>query len=146
MRIHLCHKASLENPSFSGNVPDLHQYQNPLRDCSKTDAIGRVMTDFIKDFGPSILNLPISFPKAILVYGIRKFGSVVRNKGVRALLIFSRYFSATDSKWRQYQSEVILSCVRWYCKYRISYRELEGMMLERGFEVKLLRKINHIYC
>lgn len=30
---------------------------------------------------------------------------------------------------------MILGCVRWYCKYGISYRELEEMMLERGFEV-----------
>jgi len=26
-------------------------------------------------------------------------------------------------------------CVRWYCKYGISYRELEEMLLERGFLV-----------
>ena len=30
---------------------------------------------------------------------------------------------------------VILRCVRWYCKYGISYRDLEEMMLERGVEV-----------
>ena len=30
---------------------------------------------------------------------------------------------------------MILGCVRWYCKYGISYRELEEMMLERGVEV-----------
>ena len=41
----------------------------------------------------------------------------------------------TDFKWRHYQGDVILGCVRWYCKYGISYRELEEMMLERGFEV-----------
>lgn len=41
----------------------------------------------------------------------------------------------SDSKWRHYQSSVILGCVRWLCKYGISYRELEEMLLERGFEV-----------
>ena len=41
----------------------------------------------------------------------------------------------TDFKWRPYQGELILGCVRWYYKYGISYRELEEMLLERGFEV-----------
>ena len=41
----------------------------------------------------------------------------------------------SDFKWRHYQGGVILGYVRWYCKYGISYRELEEMMLERGFEV-----------
>ncbi len=27
----------------------------------------------------------------------------------------------TDFKWRQFQGEIILGCVRWYCKYGISY-------------------------
>ena len=41
----------------------------------------------------------------------------------------------SDFKWRHYQGEIILGCVRWYCKYGISYRDLEEMMLERGVEV-----------
>ena len=40
-----------------------------------------------------------------------------------------------DFKWRHYQGQIILSCVRWYCKYGISYRDLEEMMIERGVEV-----------
>lgn len=49
-------------------------------------------------------------------------------------------------KWRHSQGDVILGCVRWYCKYGISYRELEEMMLERGFEVDhttLYRGVQH---
>jgi transposase-like protein len=38
-------------------------------------------------------------------------------------------------KWRQFQGEIILGCVRWYCKYGISYRELEEMRQERGVAV-----------
>ena len=38
-------------------------------------------------------------------------------------------------KWRQFAGEVILWAVRWYCKYGISYRELEEMLGERGVEV-----------
>ncbi len=38
-------------------------------------------------------------------------------------------------KWRHFHGEVILQCVRWYCKYGISYRDLEEMMKERGLEL-----------
>lgn len=41
----------------------------------------------------------------------------------------------SDFKGRHYQGDIILGCVRWYCKYGISYRDLEEMMLERGIEV-----------
>jgi transposase-like protein len=32
-------------------------------------------------------------------------------------------------------SEIILLNVRWYCRYPLSYRNLEEMMAERGVEV-----------
>ena len=38
-------------------------------------------------------------------------------------------------KWRHYQSEIILLCVRWYLRYALSYRDLEEMMNERGLSV-----------
>ncbi|MGB5636512.1 MAG: IS6 family transposase [Waterburya sp.] len=38
-------------------------------------------------------------------------------------------------KWRHFQAEIILLNVRWYCRYPLSYRNLEEMMLERGLEV-----------
>lgn len=38
-------------------------------------------------------------------------------------------------KWRHFKGEIILWAVRWYCKYGISYRELEEMMSERGVDV-----------
>ena len=41
-----------------------------------------------------------------------------------------------DFNWRHFQSNVILQCVRWYCKYGISYRDLEEMMAERGLLVE----------
>ena len=41
----------------------------------------------------------------------------------------------SDFKWRHFQGSIILNCVRWYCKYGISYRDLEEMMEERGLEV-----------
>ncbi len=38
-------------------------------------------------------------------------------------------------KWRHFESEIILLCVRWYLRYSLSYRDLEEMMLERGLHV-----------
>lgn len=36
---------------------------------------------------------------------------------------------------RQFQSEAIELCVRWYITYRLSYRDLAAMMAERGIVV-----------
>ena len=38
-------------------------------------------------------------------------------------------------KNRHFDDEIILICVRWYCKYPLSYRNLEEMMQDRGVEV-----------
>ena len=38
-------------------------------------------------------------------------------------------------KWRHFESEIILLCVRWYLRYSLSYRDLEEMMRERGLQV-----------
>jgi transposase, IS6 family len=38
-------------------------------------------------------------------------------------------------KRRRFPVEIILLCVRWYCKYDISYRDLAEMMQERGVVV-----------
>ncbi len=38
-------------------------------------------------------------------------------------------------KWRHYAPDVILLCVGWYCRYQLSYRDLEEMMRERGLSV-----------
>jgi transposase, IS6 family len=35
-------------------------------------------------------------------------------------------------KRRRFPIAIILLCVRWYCKYGISYRDLAEMMQERG--------------
>jgi transposase-like protein len=37
-------------------------------------------------------------------------------------------------KRRRFPVEIILLCVRWYCKYALSYRDLTEMMQERGVE------------
>jgi transposase, IS6 family len=41
----------------------------------------------------------------------------------------------TPFKWRHFQPDIILLCVRWYLRYALSYRDLEEMMLERGLHV-----------
>ena len=35
-------------------------------------------------------------------------------------------------KWRHFEAEIILLCVRWYLRYSLSYRDVEEVMLERG--------------
>ena len=41
----------------------------------------------------------------------------------------------TPFKWRHYQPEIILLCVRWYMSYPLSYRQVAEMVNERGMEV-----------
>jgi transposase, IS6 family len=38
-------------------------------------------------------------------------------------------------KWRHFEAEIILLCVRWYLRYALSYRDLEELMAERGLHV-----------
>ncbi len=38
-------------------------------------------------------------------------------------------------KWRHFEAEIILLCVRWYLKYALSSRDLEEMMRKRGLRV-----------
>lgn len=38
-------------------------------------------------------------------------------------------------KWRHSEPEIILLCVRWYCRYSLSYRDLAEMMRERGLSI-----------
>ena len=38
-------------------------------------------------------------------------------------------------KWRHFEAEIIVLCVRWYLRYSLSYRDLEEMMRERGLSV-----------
>ena len=41
----------------------------------------------------------------------------------------------SDFKGRHFEGEVVLWAVRWYCRYGVSYRDLEQMMGERGVSV-----------
>ncbi len=43
--------------------------------------------------------------------------------------------SDSPFKWRPFEGQIILLCVRWYLRYGLSYRDLEEMMVERGLEV-----------
>jgi transposase-like protein len=40
-----------------------------------------------------------------------------------------------EFKYKQFESKVILLCVRWYLKYPLSFRNLKDIMMERGIEV-----------
>ena len=39
--------------------------------------------------------------------------------------------NSSPFKWRHYEPEIILLCVRWYLRYQLSYRDLEETMRER---------------
>ncbi len=43
--------------------------------------------------------------------------------------------SANPFKWRHFEGEIILLCVRWYLRYTLSYRDLEEIIQERGLSV-----------
>ncbi len=43
--------------------------------------------------------------------------------------------SASPFKWRNFEGQIILRCVRWYLRYGLSYRDLEEIMAERGLGV-----------
>ena len=38
----------------------------------------------------------------------------------------------SDFKGRHFDGEIVLWAMRWYCRYGVSYRDLEQMMGERG--------------
>jgi IS6 family transposase len=44
-------------------------------------------------------------------------------------------YNSSPFKWRYYEPDIILLCVRWYLRYQLSYRDLEEMMQERGLSV-----------
>lgn len=43
-------------------------------------------------------------------------------------------------KWRHYEPSIILLCVRWYCRYQLSYRDegIEAVNMIRKGQVKRL--------
>jgi transposase-like protein len=42
----------------------------------------------------------------------------------------------SDFKGRHFEGEIVLWAVRWYCRYGVSYRDLEQMMGERGVTIE----------
>jgi transposase, IS6 family len=43
--------------------------------------------------------------------------------------------NTSSFKWRHFEPTIILLCVRWYCRYQLSYPDVEEMMRERGLDV-----------
>ncbi len=43
--------------------------------------------------------------------------------------------NSSPFKWRHFEPTLILLCVRWYCRYQLSYRDVEEMMRERGLDL-----------
>jgi IS6 family transposase len=38
-------------------------------------------------------------------------------------------------KWRHFEAEIILICLRWYLRYALSDRDVEELMAERGLSI-----------
>ena len=49
----------------------------------------------------------------------------------------------SDFKWRHFRGEIILWAVRWYCKYAVSYRNLEEMLYESGVIDPVFKQLNN---
>jgi len=56
----------------------------------------------------------------------------VRDCVWKALILMSK---SNAFKWRHYEPEIILLCVRWYLTYPLSYRQVAEMVNERGLDV-----------
>ena len=54
----------------------------------------------------------------------------------------------SDVKGRHFEGEIVLWAVRWYCRYGISYRDLEQMMAEgkcpEGTEHRQVKYLNNV--
>ena len=55
---------------------------------------------------------------------VAKFG---RQEGLREIITAMGIFSG-----RHFPRDIILWAVRWYCRYGVSYRDLEEMMISAG--------------
>ena len=42
---------------------------------------------------------------------------------------------------RQFEPIIIVTCVRWYCRFSLSLRDLKELMAERGLAVDHTRKV-----
>ena len=47
----------------------------------------------------------------------------------------SKKQAVSDFRGRYFKGEIVLWAVRWYCRYGVSYRDLEQMLGERGVSV-----------
>ena len=64
-------------------------------------------------------------------------GSVANlgRNGELSAMVGARGRCVNDFKGRHFGGEIVLWAVRWYCRYAVSYRDLESMMTERGVAV-----------
>jgi IS6 family transposase len=49
-------------------------------------------------------------------------------------------------KWRHFEGEIILLCVRWYLRYALSYRDVEELARERGLFVDHTTVFRWVQC
>jgi len=49
-------------------------------------------------------------------------------------------------KRRHFDGEIIILCVRWYLSYKLSYRDLQAMMTERGIDLVHTTIMRWVQC
>ena len=69
--------------------------------------------------------------------GVSAEGSVAKfgRSGELSASAGVRGWRMNDFRGRHFGGEIVLWAVRWYCRYAVSYRDLEAMMTERGVAV-----------
>jgi transposase-like protein len=69
------------------------------------------------------------------------FCSWVRTVAVilNAIVEKLKHQSRDNFKGRHFEAWLIMQAVTWYMRYPLSYRDLESMFMERGFELIIVR-------
>lgn len=64
------------------------------------------------------------------------YENVLSNLEILIVLLYKRCVISMEKenlvKWKHYQPDIILLTVRWYLRYKVSFRDLVEMMKERG--------------
>ena len=86
---------------------------------------------------PGRLGETVSIEQGIETAQWTAMGSVANlsRNGELSAMAGERCRHVNDFKGRHFGGEIVLWAVKWYCRYAISYRDLESMMAERGVAV-----------
>ena len=84
---------------------------------------------------PQLRHLDRAWAAAVHAFQGRLCCKIRRTGGELSAYAGARGWGMSDFKGRHFGGEIVLWAVRWYCRYPISYRDLETMMSERSVAV-----------